>query len=275
MHDARVVRLGLPHLVQDLGRLLLVGEGLVGRRLGRVQRQRIEDAGLLVVGEAGVNLLHRLLVGDRAGLVVELVVISIERGDRRDIGLLALGLRPGGVGLRDRFGAGLQRRLARRVPQRIPVAHRDAPIGHRAVGLRLGDVAEAFQRLRVPERVQRPGGVVERLLRRRAARDREIDLLDRPGPPRRRGARRRPSVRRAPMTTAEAREALRRQGASRSGSLTFRSPAMVACDILYHLAGFDHGQSLACDAEPQSGPGRFMRPSRPLPIDRRNRPSCP
>ena len=101
VHDARVVRLGLPHLFQDLGRFLFVGKGLVGRRLGRVQRQRIEDASLLVVGEAGVHLLHRLLVGDRAGLVVDLVVILIERGDRRDIGLLALGLRTGGVGLLD------------------------------------------------------------------------------------------------------------------------------------------------------------------------------
>ena len=178
MHDAGVVRLRLPNLFQDLGGFLLVREGLVGRRLGCVQRQRIEDAGLLVVREAGMDLLHRLFIGDRPGLVVDLVVILVEGGDRRDIGLLAVGLRPGGAGLFDRFGTGFQRGLARRVPQRVPVAHRDAPIGHRAVGLALRDVGKALQRLRIPEGMQRPGGVVERLLRRRAARDWEIDLLD-------------------------------------------------------------------------------------------------
>ena len=44
VHDSRVVRLGLPHVFQNLGRLFFVSEGLVGRREGAAQiLDRAED----------------------------------------------------------------------------------------------------------------------------------------------------------------------------------------------------------------------------------------
>ena len=117
--------------------------------------------------------------------MIELVAVPVEGRDRRDVVLLALGFRRRGECLRDRLRARLQRRRAGRKPQRVPMAHRDAPIAHRAAGLRFGDRGERLQRLGIPERVQGPHGVLERLLRGRPAGDREIDFtrrFRRPGP---------------------------------------------------------------------------------------------
>ena len=179
VHDAGMLRLLLPLLVENVRRLALLGVGLVGRQCRRVQRQRVEHAGLAVLGIALVQLLHRLLVGDRTGAVIELVVVAVERADRRDVILFPLGLRPGGDRLVDRLQSGLQRRRAGREPQRVPVAHRDAPIAHRAAGLGLGDGGKGLDRLRVPERVQDPDRLIELLLRRGSAGNRKVDLTGR------------------------------------------------------------------------------------------------
>jgi hypothetical protein len=169
--------------------LFLIGVGLVGRQRGGVESQRIEHRGFTVLGVAQIDLLHRLLVGDGAGAVVEFVIVAVEGRDRRDVVLLPLGLRRRRHRLCDRLGAGLQGGWARRIPQRVPVAHRDAPIADRAVGLGFGDRGEVFQRLGIPERVQGPYRVLEGVLHGRTAGGRKVDLLDdlRPGVRPRRG----------------------------------------------------------------------------------------
>ena len=56
------------------------------------------------------------------------------------------------------------------------MAHRDAPVPHRATGFCLGDRGKCLQRLGIPERVQNPDRLLERILRVRPTSDREIDL---------------------------------------------------------------------------------------------------
>ena len=142
MHDARVVRFLLPDFVEDLGCLSLVGKGLVGLERTGVQRQAIEHRGLAVVRVALIHLLHRLFVGERTSLMVELVIVAIEGGDCCDVIRLARRLGRGRHRLGDCFGAGFERGRRRGVPERVPMTHRDAPIGHRTAGLGRGDRGE-------------------------------------------------------------------------------------------------------------------------------------
>ena len=176
MRDPRMVGQLRPHLFEDRARLFLIGVGLVGRRRSRDQREGIEHAGLPIIGIAQVHLLHRLFVSDRAGAVIDLVVVPVEGRDRRDVIAFAIGLLLRGHRLLDRLRARLQRRRVGRVPQRVPMAHRDAPIAHRAIGFDLGHGSKGLDRLLVPEGVQDPDGLIEFLLRRRAAGNRKIDL---------------------------------------------------------------------------------------------------
>src|SRR3974377_1199772 len=96
--------------------------------------------------------------------MVELVIVSVEGRDRRDVVLLTLGLGRSRHRLLDRPRARLQGRWARRIPQRVPMAHRDAPIADRAGGLGFGDRGEALPRLGIPEGVQGPDRVLELML---------------------------------------------------------------------------------------------------------------
>ncbi len=107
MHDAGMLRLLLPRRFEDAGGLALVGVGLVGRQRRRVERERVKNAGLAIVGIALVQLFHRLFVGDGAGAVIELVAVAVKCGDGRDVVLFAIGLRRYRLGLLDRLGTSL------------------------------------------------------------------------------------------------------------------------------------------------------------------------
>jgi hypothetical protein len=151
MRDARVVRLLCEHLFEDGGRLQFIGVGLVRRQRRRVERERIEDAGFAVLGIFLPEPLHRLLVGDASRAVVDLAPIKIEGSDGVDVIAFPVGLRPDRFRLLDCGRSGLQRGFAGRIPERIPDAHGDPPIGHSATGIRLADGIEGLHRLLVPE----------------------------------------------------------------------------------------------------------------------------
>ena len=142
MHDARMVRLFFPDLVEDPGRLLLIGIGLVGLERAGVQGQAIESRSLAILGVALVDLRHRLLVRDRTGLMIELLIVAVEGGDRSYVIRLARRLGRGCNRLCDCLRTGFERSRRRGVPQRVPMTHGDPPIGHRAVGLGGGDRVE-------------------------------------------------------------------------------------------------------------------------------------
>ena len=161
MDDAGVIWLLGPNLVEDLGRLALIGVGFVGRQRRCVQSQPVEHRGLAILGVMEVDLFHRLLVGDGPGVMIKLVAVAIEGRDRGDVVLLTFGLRSRGNGLLYRLSACLQRRRARWIPQWIPMAHRDAPIPHRAARFGFGDRGKPLQGLGIPEGMQGPHGLLE------------------------------------------------------------------------------------------------------------------
>ena len=90
------------------------------------------------------------------------VAVPIEAADRLEIGALALRR-----GRAQRAPSRRPRALTLSVaglggiPKRVPLAHGDAPIRHRATRLRVGDRRELLQGLLVPERMQGPDGLVE------------------------------------------------------------------------------------------------------------------
>ena len=160
VRGAGVLRLLREDPFEDRARLELVGVGLVGGRCGRVERQRVEDGGFPIVGIAAGQPLHGLLVGGRPRAVIERVGVAIVRRDGRDVLLLPRG-RDQPARLLDRVGAPVQHRRARRLPERMVDAHRDAPVAHRARGVRGRDRGEGLLRLLVPERVQQRDRALE------------------------------------------------------------------------------------------------------------------
>jgi hypothetical protein len=68
-----------------------------------VQRQRVEDLGLDVVGILLDERLHRLLVVLRARVLVDLAMVFVERLDGRQPIALALGLGADRLALLDRL----------------------------------------------------------------------------------------------------------------------------------------------------------------------------
>jgi len=169
MGDARMVGLFAIDFFEDGRRLQLVGVRLVGRIGGGVQRERVEYRRLVVPRIARVDALHGLFVGDGARAVVKLVGVLVERLDGGDVVPLTLGLGARCLGFLDRRPPFLERRRARRLPERLVHAHADAPVAHGAVGIGLGDGGERLHRLLVPERVQQSDGTFELRLRRAAA----------------------------------------------------------------------------------------------------------
>src|ERR1700720_2446244 len=134
---------------------------------------------MVIFGVGEVELFHSLLVGDGPGLMIKLVAVAIEGRDRSDVVVLTLGLWSRGNGLLYRLSACLQRRRAGWKPQWIPMAHRDAPIPHRAAGFGFGDRGKPLQGLRIPERMQGPHGLSKRLLDGRPTGDLEVDFTRR------------------------------------------------------------------------------------------------
>ena len=133
----------------------------------------VEDGGFAIFGIASVELFHGLLVGRGPRAVIELVVVAIVRLDSADIVLLARRHRQA-ARLLERGRTLLQHRLARRLPERVVDAHRNAPVAHRARGVRGRHRGEGLQRLLVPERVQQRDRPLEVGLHGRCAGDREV-----------------------------------------------------------------------------------------------------
>ena len=131
-----------PFALQDLARAQLVGVGLVGRRGGDAEHQRVLDRRLGVVGEALVQPRHRVAVGAEAGAVLAHVVAGEDEGERLDIGGFALVARAEALRLVEQraplaeIGRG---GLAVGIGQQ---AQRLAPMGHGAAGIGLARRAE-------------------------------------------------------------------------------------------------------------------------------------
>ena len=169
-----MLRVLLEQLLQDGDRLELVFVGDVGLRGRRLQRERIDDLHLVVVGIALRHLLHRLVVGAQAGIDIDLVVIAEVGAQRVYPAALAFRLRsdfaglfergPGGVGLRARW------RSDQRVAQEV---HRNAPIGDGATGILLQDALKHSARDQEPVGMDHRDAALELRLHLRIAGGRE------------------------------------------------------------------------------------------------------
>ncbi len=109
----------------------------------------------MIVGIGVVDLLHRVGIGLGASFVIQCLRVAVKGGDGRQIRLLARG--GGTVGglcfvnfvqaTLDVVGIGL-------VPELVPQAHRDAPVGHHTARIVDGNLLKFFFCLFVPEGVQ-------------------------------------------------------------------------------------------------------------------------
>ena len=64
------------HRLEYRRRFLLIGVGLVGGERGRIQRKRVEDGRLPVLGVILMEARHRVLVGEGAGGVGKRVAVA-------------------------------------------------------------------------------------------------------------------------------------------------------------------------------------------------------
>ena len=110
-----------------------IGIGLIGRRGGDVELDRIEDLGFVVVRIGLRHAFHGLEIGEHAGAMIDFVVVGIERGHRVDEVALALRLGADRLALLDRRQP--ERKVAdrRRRVRIVEQAERNAPIGDPAV----------------------------------------------------------------------------------------------------------------------------------------------
>jgi hypothetical protein len=113
----------------------------------------------------------------RAPLLRDGRVVLVVGGKRLDPGDLTLGFLRSRARLLDRFPATLEDIDGERADQWIrALADRDAPISHGARRFLLGNGGERLHGLWKEEGMLHGEGAIELLLRRRAARDRQIDL---------------------------------------------------------------------------------------------------
>ena len=170
MRDAGVIWILRLQLFEDIGGLELPGISLVGG-VGRfVERKRIEDRRLGVIGIACRQARHRGLVVGGARALRDGCVVLVEGGQRLDPSDLALGFLRSRARFFDRFPATLEDIAGERADQRIgPLADRDAPIGHGAGRFLLGNGGERLHGLGKEEGMLHCDGAIELLLRRRAA----------------------------------------------------------------------------------------------------------
>jgi hypothetical protein len=111
--------------------------------------------------------------------MIERVPVLVVRLDRRDVVALPLRLGARRAALFSRREPVPERRGVGGTDERVRTsAHRDAPVRHRAARIRLGDFAERVEVLRIHEVVQQSDRVVELLLGRGAAADREVDRAE-------------------------------------------------------------------------------------------------
>ena len=77
MRDAGMLRLALEDRLEDRRAFELVGVGLVGRRGGGVEGERVVDLRLVVVGIALCQCFHRLGVGLHARAMIDFFVVGV------------------------------------------------------------------------------------------------------------------------------------------------------------------------------------------------------
>src|SRR5581483_4723804 len=179
MRYAGVVRLLRQDFIQDDGRLLLFRVALVVI-LHPVpdEYQRVENRRLPVFGVSQINLLHRPLVSERASPVIERVVVLVENLQGRDVIPLPLSFRPRRFCFFNGGLPALQFCCRGWLPDRMEIAHRDAPVAHCAPGVSDGDFGERLFCGVVPERVQQRRGAIELFLSRRIAGNPEVNLSE-------------------------------------------------------------------------------------------------
>ncbi len=105
VRDARMHRLALGDLLQDGCAFELIGISLVGRRRRRVERQRVMDLRLVVVGIALRQLFHGLGISHDARVVIDLVVVGVHDAERVHVIALTLRFRTNSLRLSNRGSA--------------------------------------------------------------------------------------------------------------------------------------------------------------------------
>jgi hypothetical protein len=176
VRDARMVGLALEYLLQDGRRLKLVGIGLVIRRGGDIEGERVEHLRLVVARIALRKLLHGLEVGLDARAMRDLVVVGKQQRQGGDVVALTRRLRPDRLAFLQRSDRAWQVARRRRADERIiEQAQRDPPIGDGAFGISLEHILENLPRRAVPERMLVSHATVEPSLRRLVARGREMN----------------------------------------------------------------------------------------------------
>ena len=138
----------------------------------------MEDRRFVIVRVALGDLGHGLLEGHDARRVRHAFTLVVGR-DRRDVIALARG-RPGRQGrglVRGRLPGGELGRSGR-APDHVIVAHRDAPLRHRARGILSGHRREGLGRLGVGEGVEQRHAALECGLKIRTARRGEVHVAE-------------------------------------------------------------------------------------------------
>ena len=171
-----MVGLALENLLQDGGRLELVGVGLVVRRGGDIECERVEQLRLVVARIPLRKLLHGLEIALDARAMRDLVVVGEQNGQGGDVVPFPRRLRPDRLAFLERGDRARQIARRRRADERIvEQAERDPPIGDGAFGIGLERVLENLPGRAVPERMLVSHPTVEPPLRRLVARDREMN----------------------------------------------------------------------------------------------------
>ena len=179
VRKTRVIRLGGPQLLEDRGRLQLLGVGLVGRQGRLIHGERIESGRLAVLRIRLVDVLHRALVREHTRALIDgLVVLEFLR-HRGDVIPLARCRFPRCLRASDRRRSGLERLGRPQARERVaPVGHRDAPVRDRAGGIFGEHVLESLPRRRKCKRVQQRDRAIEPRGHARRAGRREVHAAE-------------------------------------------------------------------------------------------------
>ena len=130
-----------------------------------VERQRVEDFGLDILGVLATERAHRFFVVSGACVLVDLVVVLVVLLQRTEPVALALRLRSDGLTLLDRIEPALQSDRVERADKRVgSLADGDSPICDGARRISFGDGIESLDGLRKVERMQHCQRTVELLL---------------------------------------------------------------------------------------------------------------
>ncbi len=153
--DARVIGLLDEYFLQERPGLQLPGVGFVGMIDRLVQRQRIEDRRLRIIGIVLVELFHSALVGLNSRLIAALIGLLEISLHRPDVPLLARRLGACCLGLLHSFPSSRQSRTIQGQDQWVrALAHRQTPVAHGTGRVRFGDRGECLDGLWKKERMQ-------------------------------------------------------------------------------------------------------------------------